>query len=140
VIIQKTGANWENGWQVFVDIDGSDSFNDNGNATLCEPDIEDCLLQVHDALPGLYTLRFKGFTNDNLIRYTPSGTINNNNGTFYLCDNIIGETGIPTYIPSPNMAKLVIINTIGRPRAGLDDNHNGIPEKVSNTDITTCTP
>jgi type IV fimbrial biogenesis protein FimT len=135
VIVQRTGANWENGWQVFVDIDGSDTFNDNGNATLCEPNIEDCLLQVHDALSGFYTLRFKGFTNDNLIRYTPSGTINNNNGTFYLCDNSDGNN-----IPEPNTAKLVIINTIGRPRTGLDDNNNGIPEKVSGTDITTCTP
>ncbi len=39
-----TSKQWENGWDVFVDSDGNDTFNDNGNGTLCEVG-EDCLLE-----------------------------------------------------------------------------------------------
>ena len=36
VVVSKTGTNWEDGWNVFVDNDVSNAFNDDGDATLCE--------------------------------------------------------------------------------------------------------
>jgi type IV fimbrial biogenesis protein FimT len=133
VVVRTIGAadnpNWENGWQVFVDADadGVPSLT----AAACAVDA-DCILQVHEALSGTYTLRFNASGNatnkDNFVRYSPDGSVSAR-GTFYLCSNAT---------PEPYTAKLLIINAIGRPRTGLDDNKNGIPEIVGNTDITLC--
>lgn len=91
VVVRKDAAGWQNGWQVFVDIDRSagndDVFNDDGDAaTLCESD-EDCLLRIYPALPaGNYTLQTNNFTN--FVRYTPTGQISlAGGGTFAFCEN-----------------------------------------------------
>ncbi len=60
---------WESGWDVFVDSDSSNAFNDDGDATLCETG-EDCLLRTYDALPAGYTLRTAA---QNFTGYLPSG-------------------------------------------------------------------
>ena len=68
IIVRKTGANWENGWHVFVDVDRSspasdaNRFNHDGDTTLCESN-EDCVLRVYSGLPPGYTLRTNKFTN-----------------------------------------------------------------------------
>lgn len=133
---KQPNCQWEDGWVVFMDTDGDNK--PSPTAADCAAGA-DCILQLHNALTSTYTLRFKasgvGLDKDNFIRYSPDGGISAN-GTFYLCDNSDGNNA-----PNPPYtAKLIIVNTIGRPRLGVDDNKNGIPEIVSNTDITTCIP
>lgn len=121
VVVKKTGPNWENGWQVFVDIDRSTTAKENVLDT--GTDIE---LRAYAALPASYTLR--GNTNFvNFISYKPDGR-SNNIGSFALCDggNITG-------------AKLIIVNAVGRIRQGTDADHDGIPEKEDGTEISGCT-
>ena len=137
VVIRKTGTEWENGWQVFVDIDrdspasDANTFNDNGVAPLCEAG-EDCVIRVYPALPASFTLRGNSnFTN--FIRFTPSG-ISNTIGSFVVCDNSDSNN-----VPEANTSKLIIVNAVGRTRIGVDANNNGIPEKEDGTDITSCT-
>lgn len=131
VVIRKTGTNWENGWQVFVDIDrdtpssDADTFNDDGDANACEAG-EDCLLRTYSGFTDSYTLR--GNTNfTNFIRYRPMGD-SSNIGSFVICDNgnITGS-------------KLMIVNTMGRVKMASDTDHDGIPEKSDATEITGCT-
>lgn len=109
VIVRKTGANWEEGWRVFVDIDRSspasdaNNFNDDGDATLCESS-EDCVLRIYSALPTGYTLRTNIFTN--FIRYKPTGRISlSTGGTFAICEN-----------NDASRSKEIIVITTGRTR------------------------
>ncbi len=123
VVVRKTGTNWEDGWQVFVDIDRSTAAKE--NVLDAGTDI---LLKVFSALPGAYTLR--GNNNFvNFIRYKPDGR-SSSLGSFAVCDGttIIG-------------AKLIIVNAVGRVRHGADTDHDGIPEKdnLAATEITSCT-
>ena len=121
VVVRKTGANWENGWQVFVDIDRSTAAKQ--NIFDAGTDIE---LRVYSALPGSYTLR--GNNNFvNFIRYQPDGQ-SSNFGSFALCNggNITD-------------AKLIIVNAVGRVRQGADADHDAIPEKDDGTEISSCT-
>ncbi len=139
VVVRKTGDNWEQGWEVFVDIDRSSTekenvFDGDRTANTCGKD-EDCLLKVQEALPKGYTLRPSGNNFTNFIRYTPLGfTSAGVGGSFYLCDTSVGDT------PVNGSAKVLIINGIGRPRMALDANKNGIPEVTEGTDIATCNP
>jgi type IV fimbrial biogenesis protein FimT len=60
VVIRResaTAGTWEAGWDVFVDRDEDETFDDDGDATPCETS-EDCRIQRRtDALPGGTTLR-----------------------------------------------------------------------------------
>jgi len=133
VVVRKTLTNWEDGWQVFVDIDrdtpasDADTFNDDGDATLCEA-TEDCLLRTYSALPVPYTLRGNNnFTN--FIHYIPMGVISNPGGGSFVICNGSSVTG----------AKLIIVNGMGRGRIAPDADHDGIPEKEDGTEIGSCT-
>ena len=148
VVVRKpvgVGTKWENGWQVFVDVDRStaaftDNFNDNGNAALCEA-TEDCLLRIYPAIQATFTLRSTNFPTS--ITFTPSGQgqINNitTSGNFGICDNRDGNG-----LPEANTSRLIMVNSTGRVRMGLDANNDGIPntDNVNSTasNITTCTP
>ncbi len=93
---------WEYGWDVFVDSDGSNAFNDNGNSTLCETG-EDCLLRTYDALPAGYTLRTAA---QNFTGYLPSGLSSRVIGdTYRLCNGIDTAT-----------SRSITLSTTGRAR------------------------
>ncbi|MDT4288301.1 Tfp pilus assembly protein FimT/FimU [Methylomonas sp. MO1] len=119
-------ANWEQGWDVFTDANGNGEF-DTGN---------DVLLKTYAALTPSYTLRGNNFSN--FIRFTPSGQ-SNNNGSFVICNNSDGNN-----TPEANTSRLIIVNSIGRVRMGLDANNDGIPntDTVASTasNITSCLP
>lgn len=120
VVVRKTGANWENGWQVFVDIDRSTSAKENVLDT--GKDIE---LKVYPALPTNFTLR--GNNNFvNFIRYQPDGT-SNNTGSFALCAGgaVAG-------------AKLIIVNAVGRARSAASGS-NVVPITAGGSALTSCT-
>jgi type IV fimbrial biogenesis protein FimT len=126
VVVRKTGAEWENGWQVFVDV----------NSNNVPDGADDTILQEHEALPSNYTLRGNNnFTN--FIRYSPSG-LSNTMGRFVLCSNNDGNIGS---IDGPNTSKLVLVNISGRVRvSNVDADNNGIPEDDNGDEIGTCTP
>jgi type IV fimbrial biogenesis protein FimT len=87
VIVARTGATWNLGWRVYVDVDrtagNDDTFNDNGDASLCES-TEDCVLRIYPTLPTGYTINTNSF--GTFIRYTPSGQANLV-GAFAICEN-----------------------------------------------------
>ena len=102
----STSSQWELGWDVFVDVNGDETFSDNGNATLCETG-EDCLLRTYDALPTGYTLRTStGTTYQNYAAYLPSGLSNVAvSDTFRLCNGAGNTT-----------PRSITINSMGRAR------------------------
>lgn len=121
VVVRKTSTNWEDGWQIFVDIDRSTNAKE--NVLDAGTDIE---LRVYPALPTNFTLRGNGnFVN--FIRYQPNGT-SNQPGSFAMC-NAGSVTG----------TKLMIVNAVGRVRMASDTDNDGIPEKEDGNEITSCT-
>lgn len=103
-----TSAQWESGWDVFVDINGNEVFNDDGDATLCEAG-EDCLLRTYDALSSGYTLRTGASTYENYAAYSPSGLSSVAvNDTFRLCKG----SDIAT-------SRAIAVNTLGRSRVSI---------------------
>ena len=128
VVVRKTGTNWEDGWQVFVDIDRSTPAKQN------VLDAGDIVLRIYSKLSDSFTLRGNNnFTN--FIRYQPDGT-SSNIGSFVICDNSDGNN-----IPEAYTSKLITVNILGRPHLGIDSNLNHIPEKdgLLVTDIVSCT-
>ena len=124
VVVKKTNTQWEEGWQVFVDIDRSTEAAQNSI------DPTDVLLRVYAALPLGYTLRGNYFFTS-FIGFQPDGGASAL-GSFALCDNRDGNN---TLIG----AKLITVNAAGRLDLGLDSNKNGIPEKDDGTAMTSCT-
>ncbi|WP_446811835.1 GspH/FimT family pseudopilin [Methylomonas sp. 2BW1-5-20] len=112
-----SGANWEDGWDVFTDTDGDGSF-----------ETGDILIKTFAALPSSYSLR----GNNNFtyfVRYTPTGFLSNpGGGSFVICNAL-------------NVAKsrLIIIKGTGRIRIAPDADHDGIPEKDGGVEISSCT-
>lgn len=112
----NTNQVWENGWEVFTDLNGNGTLDDS-NATLCEPG-EDCLLRTFAALPQGYTLRTGGnyacwvaFRANGVSRGSGSECAGNGlaNDTFRLCDSSA----------SINTARSIAINPIGRTRVSM---------------------
>lgn len=102
-------SEWESGWDVFVDNNGNNVFDDNGGA-LCEMD-EDCLLKSYDALPRGFTLRTAASPYQDFVAYLPSGLRKidpneaNIDGAFTLCS----ESGDSV------SQRIITINATGRP-------------------------
>jgi type IV fimbrial biogenesis protein FimT len=154
VVIRKIGANWEGGWTIFVDIDrstaGTNPITDNiynaTAATDCTAGA-DCLLKTYPALANAYTLRGGGnlkdfirYTSSGISNYLPDNLIQKNNidkDYFVICDNSDGNN-----TPEANTAKLIVMNTVGRPRLALDTTTpaDNIPNLNLTTNVTTCTP
>lgn len=124
VTVRKTNTNWEGGWQIFTD-----NISDGG--TVGTKDGNDETLRVSAGLPVGYTLRGNNnFTN--YIAFKSSGQ-SNNTGSFAICDNTDGNA-----LPEPYTSRLLIIDSVGRIRAGTDSNKNWIPEKSDGTDLSSC--
>jgi type IV fimbrial biogenesis protein FimT len=100
----KCGANWANGWNVFVDTDADGDFTAGEN-----------ILRVHGAISGGNTLTYDQST----MSYTGTGLSRTNIiSTFTFCDD-----------RDEASAKGVIINTTGRAGlATIDSDADGIVE------------
>ena len=125
VVARKTSTEWESGWEVFVDTDKSNAFNDDNDSTLCEA-TEDCRLRLYEGLPANFTLRANNFST--YISYRPTGE-SNTFGSFAICDNSDGSG-----IPKSRTARLVTVINTGRINQGRDTNNDGIPDG-----LTSCT-
>ena len=111
VTLRRKGSStktWEDGWNVFTDINANGSFDDDADVNLCETN-EDCLLRTYPALPTNFTLR-TGSNFANWLAYSASGASRGSGGlgndTFRLCAN------------NANTAKsrAIIVSASGRPR------------------------
>jgi len=100
--VGSTDNNWEEGWQIFTDVDGNELFNDDGDSTLCESN-EDCLLHVQAALPDGVSLR-SNFPQQ--VVYKSIGSLTGLGGTFTVCSHGADLTS----------ARKIIITITGRPR------------------------
>ena len=124
VTLRKTSTNWEKGWQLFTDnpdVKGGYGIHDGADETL----------RIYAALPTNYILR--GNSNvTNYITYLPSGD-SNQPGSFALCDNSDGSGK-----PRNGSARLIIVNSVGRVRLGIDSDKNGIPEDDNKKDLISC--
>lgn len=122
---KSTGANWEDGWDIITDVDSDGNF-----------EVGDVLIRTYAPLKSSYTLRGNNFSN--YIRFTSSGQ-SNTNGSFVICDNSDGNNK-----PEANTSRLIIVNSVGRMRMGLDANNNGIPNTnttpTASSNIKSCIP
>ena len=116
ITVRKSLSEWEDGWIVFVD-DNEDGVKDLGET----------MLRVYDGMPNNYTLRSTGI---NRVTFQSTGI--SGNGSFVLCENGDGNN-----IPEAFTSRVVIINTVGRVRMGVDTDDNGIPEK-DDGEIVSC--
>ena len=116
VTIKRKGTSsgqWGSGWDVFVDYDPLYTFNDNGNATLCEVG-EDCKLRTYDTLPNGFSLVTGTGACEDYVAYSSHGYRNSTNNaecTFTLCKD--SGTSVPR--------RTITINSIGRPTVNAAD-------------------
>jgi type IV fimbrial biogenesis protein FimT len=142
VTMRKSGANWEQGWDVFLDyptpidcnpnVSGACDYGVNGSLDVDgDGKIDEIVLRQREALAANYTLR----GNNNFINYISyqSNGRSNNFGSFVVCDNRDGNN-----LPEKNTSRLVIVNKTGRVRVGPDADKDGIPEKEDRSEITSC--
>jgi type IV fimbrial biogenesis protein FimT len=135
------GANWENGWDVFVDQAVMRAFDDDGDANLCENGV-DCLLKTYIGMKTSYTLRGNSGAVPNnftsFIRFSPSGQ-SNTIGGLVVCDDRDGNS-----IPEQNTSRLIVVNSVGRVSMGRDTNNDGIPNTddvpTADSNLSLCTP
>lgn len=124
------GANWEDGWDVFVDEDADGNFDAGVNG--------DTLLKTFPALAEGFTLRGNNPFDARII-YTPRGQISGLGGRFVICDNRDNDL-----LPDPNTSRLLTVLTTGRSRIMADTNNDGIPNTntvaTAASNITTCDP
>jgi type IV fimbrial biogenesis protein FimT len=105
-------AELEDGWIVFVDIDGDGTV-----------DAGDGILRVQGKNMDGTTVTYSDNT---VITYASSGlAIAGSSGTFTLCDDRGADS-----------ARGLIIGVSGRPRVAMDSDDNGILEDDNNTDLS----
>jgi len=116
VVVNKTGAQWQDGWQVFVDVDNSNAFN-----------AGDEQLKVYGALSNAFTLNDEG---DGYISYNSTGATGAET-QFILCAKAT---------PEAYTSKLIVINAVGRNSIADDTDSDGIPNQPGGANIASCTP
>ena len=122
----KAVANWEDGWDIFTDINKDGKY-----------EVSDELIRTYPALMFSFTLRSNSHIT-NYISFLSSGQ-SNTNGSFVICNNSDGLA-----IPKANSSRLIIVDNIGHVRMGVDANNDGIPNTnntaSSATNIKSCLP
>jgi type IV fimbrial biogenesis protein FimT len=119
----SAAANWEDGWDVFVDANGNGTFNP----------ANDVQIRTFSGLKENYTLRSNTFSSR--IIFGATGT--SASGRFVVCDDSDGN-GIVT----ANTSRLIMLITTGRARnmPDTDAPPNGIPDETNGTDNILCDP
>jgi type IV fimbrial biogenesis protein FimT len=117
-------ANWESGWIVFVNLNGS-----SGDTTV---DAGDVLISRNTGLPTGLNLRAVEFDSTNAVHYLPNGQLldedgdRDADGTFQLCE----DTG------NEELARVANVTTLGRIAVGKDTDGSNVREDVEGNDIT----
>jgi len=116
ITLRKSGAQWENGYQAFVDSNGDGDIN-----------TDEVMIRTWQGLPAGYTLRSNQANFTNFVRYNARGEVDN---------NAIGGHFIVCYKNQLQGARAVILTRM-RPVLAADTNGNGVPESDS-ADIASC--
>ncbi len=134
--LSTTSQNWGEGWEIFVDPN-KDGVRGSGEE----------LLRVGPRLSPPLTLR-SSMPVEGSVPFTADGRVDRHLydaigsaspgclgecATFVFCYGNVLRDG------TRSRSRVVIINSPGRARMGVDANNNGIPEDFG-SDITTCTP
>ena len=117
------GANWENGWDVFTDVNSNSNF-DAGT---------DVLIKTYQSVPVNFTLRgdaAPGFANS--ITYQANGI--SGAGSFVLCDNFDFDN-----VPQIYTSRMIIVSPTGRAMTAGDADNDGIPNTNAGVEILSCT-
>lgn len=117
------GAQWENGYDIFVDDDADGVF-----------DAGETFIRTFPGLPLDYTLRRT--SNGPRISFLATGGASSV-GSFVICDDWDGNA-----IPEAKTSRLLTLTTSGRVRnyKDSDDPPDGIPNASNGSNILTCTP
>jgi type IV fimbrial biogenesis protein FimT len=148
VVVRKTGLNWEDGWEVFVDVSRSSAsttniFNDDGDSTPCESG-EDCRLKIYTSLPPSISLRgrnnvsdFIRYTSTGISNYVPDGLNSVVNDYFVICDKTHNSS---VSSPGPDTVRVVVLNTVGNPKLAVDTDttKDGIPNLSTGVNVQSC--
>lgn len=118
VTVRKIGGTWSDGWTVFVDENG-DGMQDS----------IDEVLRKFPALPNGYTLN----TTSNRVTFRPTGI--SGNASFGLCDESSTKSGVI----KAGTSRIMIINSVGRVRVGVDTDNDGIPQITDDSNMGSCT-
>lgn len=112
---QTCNGGWNNGALLFVDTDGSGS-RDNGER----------IERVMEPLPEGASLDWSSFGNKPYLQFRPNGLTPNQSGNFSYCP------------PDGNseFGWIIVLNAMGRPYYGRDNNGNGVVENGSGEDLT----
>ncbi len=117
-------ANWEDGWDVFVDQNGDGIY-----------DAVDSLIRSFPPLQSNYTLRGNALSFASSITYGSSGQ-SGGNGRFVICDDRDNNGNA-----EPNTSRLVIIfNGRARVMPDTDTPPDGIPDDGAGINNTSCNP
>lgn len=101
---------WEAGWDIFVDSDNSNAFNDDGDTDLCETNAdgspaEDCLLKTHSALSSDITIRTGSTHYQHYAAFKAMGdSVGGQTDTFRVCSSQGDNTN----------SRAIVVNFIGR--------------------------
>jgi type IV fimbrial biogenesis protein FimT len=117
------GADWENGWDVFTDVNNNSNF-DAGT---------DVLIKTYQSVPVNFTLRgdaASGFANS--ITYQANGI--SGAGSFVLCDNFDFDN-----VPQIFTSRMIIVGVTGRAMTASDADSDGIPNTNAGAEIISCT-
>ncbi len=66
-------TDWSEGWILFTDLDADGTFDDDGDSTLCEEGVDDCILQVMGNLSGVILTETANSGTTGLILYNSRG-------------------------------------------------------------------
>jgi type IV fimbrial biogenesis protein FimT len=118
-------AEWENGWDVFIDETGDGIYNG-----------ADSLIKTYSALKSNYTLR-GGNPFTSRITYLPTGGLSGLTGRFVVCDDSDGNS-----FPEANTSRLIMVYNTGRAKnmPDTDSPPNGIPDDGTGNDNLNCDP
>ncbi len=118
-----SGSDWSNGWFVFVNRDGQNSFNGTAG-TLCENSTDvtkDCELRTYPALPNGLTLRFPRTR----ITFDSLGAAQGFTGTFVFCDG-----------RGAKAARGAILANNGRLKPTRDEDHDGYQDNSDGSHLS----
>lgn len=113
------GTQWEQGWIVFVDVDG--------DQTVDTADAREEVLRATRVLASGFSLR--GTASSSVATHVtvdPKGQLSGT-GDFMLCENMTAD-------PS----RAVIVNTVGR--IVIAEDQDGVPINAAGNSMTDCTP
>lgn len=121
VVIRPKGGGWEDGWEVFVDLDNDRVY-----------DASETRIAARGPLPSaLYVPGSRSF-----ISYSTTGRLNHTGATFIFC----AITGALDKGQDPRFARAITLSASGRSRMSRDTDGDGIHEAQIRVPLSCAKP